>query len=105
MTLFYLSFVDTNKPRQWLGGCVVYGDDQFDAIQSAWKHNCNPGGEVLVVKVPDDKPPPKKYINVLMNRKMLEELEEDLTRLYSLPPEQQGFCDQDGGNRRKKLVS
>lgn len=44
---FWLSFCDPNRPRgsQFLGACLVRGWDFLDAVQSAWAHKCNPGGE------------------------------------------------------------
>ena len=49
MNLFWLSFADGSKPKgtQFLGACVVEAPSFADAIQVAWAHGCNPGGECL----------------------------------------------------------
>jgi hypothetical protein len=56
MIVFYLSFVDPDKPegQRWLGACVVevpaLGDERQNlraAIQVAHICLCNPGGEIM----------------------------------------------------------
>lgn len=44
MMYTYLSFADDTG---FLGACVVEGDTIEDAVANAWKHGCNPGGEVM----------------------------------------------------------
>lgn len=56
MKLWYLSFCDPDKPQgsQFLGACIVAGDDLLSAIQTAYGLACNPGGEVVGQPVPED---------------------------------------------------
>jgi hypothetical protein len=65
--LWYLSFVDTDPPARFLGGCVVHGADLLDACKTAWKLKINPGGEVLGAPIENNIFP----INRLMNRNEL----------------------------------
>ena len=57
---FYLSFSD----GVFRGACVVDGTDIRDAIKTAWKNGCNPGGGVLSIEIEDIDnlfPPDKRY--------------------------------------------
>ena len=53
MSFWWLSFCDPDRPKgmQFLGGCIVEADSLKDAIQVAWRHDCNPGGEVMGHKI------------------------------------------------------
>lgn len=53
---WYLSFVDHKKG--WLGACCVEAKDLHDAVKTAWKAGCNPGGEVLALALRDGLPVP-----------------------------------------------
>lgn len=82
MQTFWLSFCDPHKPagEQFLGVAIVEADSVRDAIQTAWAHGCNPGGEVQTVVLPpiDSLPDDKARLlaetpfNVLMDRAELE---------------------------------
>jgi hypothetical protein len=61
---FYLSFVD----GKFLGGCVVDGATEKEAITNAWRLGINPGGEVLSIRLT------RKTVDCLpMNRLMSRE--------------------------------
>jgi hypothetical protein len=71
MNRYYLSFVDveTGKDR-FLGACIVEAESDVGAIRRAWELEINPGGEVMILDVPErafDFP-----LNRLMDRAELE---------------------------------
>lgn len=47
MSYYWLSFANP----KFLGGCLVEADGPAEAIEEAWRWQCNPGGEVCIVKV------------------------------------------------------
>lgn len=49
MTHFYLSFV---KDEQFVGATIVEADDVEEAVTLAWRRGVNPGGEVMILKIP-----------------------------------------------------
>ncbi len=57
-TLWWLSFADDSLPdgqRCWV--VVAEGatdDDVVSLAEECWERGCNPGGEVLAVKIPED---------------------------------------------------
>ena len=53
MPWFYLSFASATE---FLGACVVEATDSLDAPLVAHARGCNPGGEVLILPTPDNKP-------------------------------------------------
>jgi hypothetical protein len=80
MKTFWMSFCDEDKPagEQFLGVCVIdvtqeEADDQFlevalrfpqhldgaewvaAAARKAYRLNCNPGGQVMNIEIPEDK--------------------------------------------------
>ncbi len=61
---WWLSFVDrTGDPELGTVACnlgisiVFTGGDIGEAVEEAWQHDCNPGGEVLGVRLPDIRRP------------------------------------------------
>jgi len=56
--LWWLSFADPDKPegQRFIGVAVVPCDTDTisRAADTAWKLGCNPGGEVLGMRLPDD---------------------------------------------------
>lgn len=70
MTLWWLSFCDPDKPAgsQFLGACIVEADHFSDAIATAWRRKCNPGGEVAAFECPKDKTVDPKWMNRLLSR-------------------------------------
>ena len=59
MTLYWLSFADTDKPKgeQWLGGCMIEvegsgKDGLHKAIVRAHNLGINPGGQIKSVEIP-----------------------------------------------------
>ena len=54
MAIFWLSFVDTDKPRgsRFAGACLVRAASYPAAMSEAWRQECNPGGEVQGIEVP-----------------------------------------------------
>jgi hypothetical protein len=74
--LFYMSFVNT-KENRFIGASLVYAESPMQAMQNAWEIGCNPGGEVMSVIpdfIPDDK-----WINRLLSREELKEMEQEVT--------------------------
>lgn len=66
---WYLSFVDNSG---FLGACVVEASTWKVAIRNAWELGINPGGEVVLVLIPEHA-----YYNLPINRLMSrQELEE-----------------------------
>jgi len=55
MSWFWLSFRDPKKPsgHSFSGACLIEAADFQAAIQRAWDLECNPGGEVLGIEVPE----------------------------------------------------
>jgi hypothetical protein len=68
---FYLSFAGEEGFR---GGCIVAGKGEISALQRSHKLRINPGGQVLFIKVPNDKLPPHQYRDRLLSREQLEEI-------------------------------
>lgn len=57
LDLYYLSFADPKRPKgqQWLGCCYVEAESVHHAIlHVSREHDCNPGGEVMVIKLPPE---------------------------------------------------
>lgn len=54
MGLWWLSFCDPKRPSgtQFLGACIVGGDNIAAAARNAHVFGCNPGGEVMGMEVP-----------------------------------------------------
>lgn len=57
MTWFYMSFVDPERPAgdRFVGGCYVQGASMPEALDRSWRLGINPGGEVKILELPDDK--------------------------------------------------
>lgn len=51
---WWLSFCDRSKPdgSQFLGACIVLGKGIVDAAAVARMYGCNPGGEVVGIRLP-----------------------------------------------------
>lgn len=67
---WFLSFSSTDRPkgRQFLGAALVKGYDVGDAAASAHVYNCNPGGEVLGIALPDIPEPAPEWTNRLLTK-------------------------------------
>ena len=54
--MFWLSFVDPDKPKgeQFLGAIAVQGDDMAAAVARTRALGINPGGEVMGVQFNDE---------------------------------------------------
>lgn len=70
----FLSFVNASG---FAGACIVLVDKEEDqrlvsrsAIQEAWERECNPGGEAMIVLIPDNirDLTEEKYLNRLLTR-------------------------------------
>ncbi len=76
---WWLSFCDPDKPEgsQFLGACIVDGEDFSDALSVAWAAKCNPGGEIAFVQIgetiPEEAANWPKY--TLLSRDQIKELE------------------------------
>lgn len=84
MSLWWLSFVDPNRPRgrRGIGVVLVEADSFQDAMQRAWVTGCNPGGEVEGHEMPIDRMPNERRVrlaraprNTLLDREALEDLD------------------------------
>jgi hypothetical protein len=75
MSWYYLSFSDSTKPKgqMWAGACCVEAEDEKAAVRKAWMTGCNPGGCVLIHKVPPGKYVPEQLRhNLITDFAMLE---------------------------------
>lgn len=89
MTLFWLSFVDPDRPKgtQFLGACIVRGVctgiatiDMDVAIRAAWTLGCNPGGAVQATPIPEaaEEHIDPKWIGRLLSREECEALDHEM---------------------------
>jgi hypothetical protein len=89
-TLWWLSFCDNARPRgeQFLGACIVPGEDMVSAVRNAWANGCNPGGEVECSLIPHLMAPrlPPHRIGVLLNRAEAEGIDDELLPLPGSKP-------------------
>jgi hypothetical protein len=78
MTMQWLSFCDANRPAgsQFLGGLIVRAPDFTTAIMRAHALGLNPGGEVR--GAPVNVPVPERWIERLLSREEIAEMEADL---------------------------
>lgn len=60
LTWWWLSFADATRPKgqQNLGVAIVKATCSADAMRVSWRTGCNPGGEVMSVRVPEGKGDP-----------------------------------------------
>ena len=74
----YLSFCDGSAPKgqQWLGCCIVEGDDVVEAAARAHDLGCNPGGQVACWAF--RYVPPMQYRNRLLNKVELSRMMEEV---------------------------
>lgn len=91
---WWLSFADPDLPKgsQFLGACIVRGTEPMmaqprstDPVPEAWRQGCNPGGQVSMYRVPDDRPPPLKWCNRLLTYADTIALSEEMIRLFGVP--------------------
>lgn len=77
---FWLSFADASLPKgqQFLGVAIVNAHSFLEAVKVAHILGINPGGEVqgFDVEVPGGKDIPAKYVERLLSREEIAELEE-----------------------------
>lgn len=97
MTLYWLSFADGDRPKgtQFLGACIVEGGNSGDkradlraAVQNAWLHGCNPGGEVMSLRLPADVQIDEGWRNRLLSRAECEAFDRRDDPLPGEPPSQ-----------------
>jgi hypothetical protein len=85
--VMWLSFCDASLPKgsQFLGACIVPGDDVVEAVQAAWRLGCNPGGEALGHVIPSDVEPriADKWKRRLLTRAECEAMDVELRRSIS----------------------
>lgn len=74
---FWLSFCDPDKPEgtQFVGACIIRGDNMIEAVQNAHRLGINPGGEVQGFEIPAvvSKSEWEGHVNKLMSREYMEE--------------------------------
>lgn len=77
--IYYLSFVDHDKPEEsrWIGGCYVQAKDEADALSVSHLRACNPGGEVLLIQVPEGATIKPSFMDRLLS---LSEIEDAFVR-------------------------
>jgi hypothetical protein len=66
MALWYLSFAAGGR---CLGITVVAADDAKGAVKASWRLGLNPGGEIMIIRVPPDRetiPEIVSYLNRLV---------------------------------------
>lgn len=86
MPMYYLSFA---TPDRSLGATVVAADDEYEAIQKSHRLKINPGGEVLIIELPEEletEPEIIACLNKLMTREECEQL--GAKRLADMTPEE-----------------
>lgn len=82
--LWWLSFVDPTDGH-FLGACIVEAEQIHDAVPAAWRLGCNPGGEVAIVRIPDERRErvPVEFIRKLLSRDDIDEHFGGATRMNS----------------------
>lgn len=83
-----------------MGASIVEAETTESAIRQAWLLGCNPGGEVLSHEA--ERIPPEKYMNRLLGRKDLEQMDEDVAAAY--PEAERGFHNGSGQYIGRKLT-
>ncbi len=75
--MWWLSFCDTDRPKgtQFLGACIVRAPSMVAAVILAHALGINPGGEVVGVDFDAHGRVPERFVNVLMDRNMITELD------------------------------
>jgi hypothetical protein len=76
MSLWYMSFVDPDKPKgqKWLGGAYVEAPNPHAMLTASHRLGCNPGGEVQFSELPDELASmvPDEKIGVLLDEEGIE---------------------------------
>lgn len=85
MNLYWLSFVDPDKsdpPESqhpggpgFLGVSIVEAEPEVHAVMMAWRHGCNPGGEVGIWELPEAA---REAVSGSLNRLLTQEEAEAL---------------------------
>ena len=73
---YWLSFCDPDRPRgqQFLGACIVEVSEERDAmgeslaVVKAHRMGCNPGGEVLAVRIDNHLIIAESWLNRVLSR-------------------------------------
>ena len=76
----YLTFADPEKPTgsQFLGAAIVKASNIIEAAHVAWYLDISPGGEVYALTVPLSVKIPDDYIERLLTKKDLDQLDKEL---------------------------
>jgi hypothetical protein len=86
MPMYYLSFA---APDRSLGATVVAADDEYEAIRKTHRLKINPGGEVMMVELPEEletEPEIVACLNRLVSREECEKL--GAKRIADMTPEE-----------------
>lgn len=77
---WYLSFADGKLPTgtQFLGAIVVRARGFLDAVRQTHRRGINPGGEVQGVDVPAEWNPPEAFVNRLLSREDIAEMDRQI---------------------------
>jgi hypothetical protein len=73
---WWLSFVDETG---FLGVCYVLAFGMLTAIKEAHRLGINPGGEVQASSIPLDQKPPNKWLNRLLSKSDIDEMNKETT--------------------------
>jgi hypothetical protein len=85
LSWYYLSFADDEKFR---GGVIIEGFSDLDAVSRSHMCGLNPGGEVMMIPVPNVYIPPEKFRNRLLSKDDVFEMWPDAARLGDIEDEE-----------------
>jgi hypothetical protein len=85
--MMWLSFCDPTKPKgeQFLGACVVPGNNVGLGAAVAHSLGCNPGGEVAGMLIPDEQVPliRPKWLARVLTKQECHDFDEELLKLLA----------------------
>lgn len=93
MYWWWLSFADGSlaEGEQFLGACIVQGTEMImgvprisDPVPQAHLLGINPGGEVQLQRIPDEREVLPEWCNRLMNREECEALDVEMKERWGL---------------------
>ncbi|HEY1645461.1 MAG TPA: hypothetical protein VGF75_03680 [Candidatus Saccharimonadales bacterium] len=64
-----MSFVDEVEGKDtFLGAIITESNSPVEAVKKTWKLKINPGGEVLIVEIPEDRKLDSRFLDRLLTR-------------------------------------
>lgn len=82
LSWWYLSYAGETE---FLGGLIIQAHGPTEATYLSRHRGISPGGEVLILQVPDDQLPPDEYRNRLLTRQELNTFWEEDTEEQTCP--------------------